>query len=376
MQTLLRSNSQILGTNLCSELELIFCCATTQLSAEKIERIKILIKQELDWDYLIQIAYGHGLILLLYTNLNTIAKEIIPETAFNQIRSLFYANAQRNMLLTGELVKILRLLQEHGISAVPYKGPVLAKSLYGNISLRQFADLDIIVRNTDDVLKVKSVLVAHGYKAKQELTNIEEIAYFQSKSEHTYDFIDESKSILLEVHWRITPKYKSPIEPKHFWKKLEKIEFAGIIIPYLPLEDWLLILCVHGSRHRWEKLSWPCDIAQLIRITPEINWQQLIKQAIEFDCKRMLFLGLFLAHHLMEARIPEEVLLQIEADSAVPNLASEICQELLSKDSGSQKILANTFYHLKIREQWQNKVLYLESFVRWLINPNKELDGH
>ena len=32
-----------------------------------------------------------------------------------------------------------------GIAAIPYKGPVLAAAVYGNLALRTFSDLDILV---------------------------------------------------------------------------------------------------------------------------------------------------------------------------------------------------------------------------------------
>jgi len=36
------------------------------------------------------------------------------------------------------LLKLLDLFENHGIPAVPFKGPVLASSIYGDLSLRQF----------------------------------------------------------------------------------------------------------------------------------------------------------------------------------------------------------------------------------------------
>lgn len=372
MQTFLIANNKILEIKTRPEIELILCCARTHIDDEKVERIKFLIQGNINWQYLIKTAYKHGLMPLLYTNLNTICPEAVPEPAFKQLQSLFYTNAQRSLLLTAELVKILRLVQENEISAVPYKGPVLTNSLYGNVALRQFCDLDIVVQ-PPDVLKVKKLLIEQGYRTELELTEAEEIAYLQDKSKHTYNFIHDGKTILVEIHWRITPKYISPIEPKHFWEKLEPFSLAGITTSNLPLEEWLLILCVHGSRHRWEKLSWPCDIAQLIRLHPAIHWERVIQKASEFDCRRMLFLGLFLAHHLIGVTLPGEVLQQIKADSEVACLASEICKELLGEADARQRFMVKTVYHMRVRERWHNKLLYFELFVRWLMKDKNVL---
>ena len=57
------------------------------------------------------------------------------------------ANAHRALWLTLELLNIHRHLQARGLEVLPYKGPVLAEALYGNVALRQFSDLDLLVRS-------------------------------------------------------------------------------------------------------------------------------------------------------------------------------------------------------------------------------------
>ncbi len=367
MQTISKLNSQILGANVCPEMQLIICCARTQVDDANAERIKTLVRQaDIDWQNTIKNAYKHGLMPLLYTNLNAIAKEDIPEDVLNQLRSLFYTNTQRSLRLTGELVNLLRLLQENEISAVPYKGPVLTNLLYGNVALRQFCDLDILVQ-PEDVLKFKKLLIAQGYKPQIELTEAEEISYLQDKSKHTYNFFSDRKKILVEVHWRITPKYTSSIEAKHLWKNLQQTNFGGITISSLPVVEWLPILCVHASRHRWEKLNWLSDIAELIRRNPEINWEKVIQQASELGCRRILFIGLFLTDNIIGVKLPNEVLQSIKADSEVAFLASDICQQLLNVNNNHRKFMQNTLYQIRVKEGLQNKLMYFELFLRWLI---------
>jgi hypothetical protein len=373
MKTLELPNTRILSTNIRPEMQLILCCARTHMDDGNAERIKTLIKTaDIDWQDVINNGYKHGLMPLLYTNLNAIAKESVPEDAFNQLRSLFYTNAQRSLMLTGELVKILRLLQENGISAVPYKGPVLTTLLYGNVALRQFCDLDILVQR-QDVLEFKKLLIAQGYTAQVQLTEAEEIAYLQDKSKHTYNFIHDSKRIMVEVHWRITPQYTSSIETKHIWKNLKESSFGGTTISTLSLENWLPILCAHASRHCWEKLSWLSDIAEIIRRNPEIDWERIIKETSDLDCKRMLFVGIYLTYNLIGASINREILHQIEVDSEVHTLASEICQKIFSEKDNYRKFMQTTLYHIRVRERWENKILYLELFLRWMMRDKQVL---
>jgi Uncharacterised nucleotidyltransferase len=78
------------------------------------------------------------------------------------LRHHFQVNALRNVFLAGTLLKLLRLLEAHGIAALPYKGPVLAALAYGNVAFRQFGDLDLLVR-PQDADRAKALLWAQGY---------------------------------------------------------------------------------------------------------------------------------------------------------------------------------------------------------------------
>jgi len=134
------------------EDELLLLCGRTTLKPENKVKIISLIEKGIDWDYLIQRAHQHRLTQLLYWNLKNFPEDV-PENVLADLKEDFQVNAQRNMLMMGELLKILKLLEAEGITAVSYKGLVLADYAYGNIALRQFGDIDIFVYR-QNVLKV------------------------------------------------------------------------------------------------------------------------------------------------------------------------------------------------------------------------------
>jgi hypothetical protein len=348
------------------DTELLLFCIRPQIDDLAANRIKTLVRENINWENLLQTAYTHGLIPLVYTRLNTICPKEISESTFNKFRSLFQAIATRNLFLTGELVKLLELLKEQGVTAVPYKGPVLASVIYGNVALRHFVDLDILVQ-PQDIFTVKKLLLAQGYKPKLEMTYAEEMTYLQSKNEHTYDFVHQNKGILIEVHWRIAPKYLSIIEPKDLWQDIEPLSLASQTIDYLPLEDWLPILCVHGSRHMWERLAWLCDIAALIQNHPNLNWQKIVKQANTFGCRRILFLGLVLAHEIFGVVLPIEIWHLVRRDATVFAIVPQVYKQIFAQVRTSDKFLGRTLYQIQVRERWQDKILYIQTFLDWLI---------
>jgi hypothetical protein len=118
-----------------SEVELLFCCTRTHIDSEIAERIRTLLQQDIDWAYLIQTAAQHGIIPLLYQSLNTTCPEAVTKANLAQLRNYFHTNAQRNLFLTKELLKLLNLFESRSIPAIPFKGSVLAVSAYGNLSL-------------------------------------------------------------------------------------------------------------------------------------------------------------------------------------------------------------------------------------------------
>ena len=109
------------------------------------EKIRDLLQRGIVWERLIETADRHRVSPLLYRCLTRIRSSGIPGTALSRMTRAFHANARRNFLVTAELLQILELFRTHGIRAIPYKGPVLSAAVYGDISMRQFDDLDIIV---------------------------------------------------------------------------------------------------------------------------------------------------------------------------------------------------------------------------------------
>src|SRR5829696_2399929 len=125
------------------EFELLFCCARTRTDRKMEERIRELLRRGPEWEYLLRIAAGHGIVPLLQLNLSTVCPDAVPATVSEYLRQLFLANTRRNLLLTGELLRLLSAFETQGLPVVPYKGPTLSVLAYGDLALRQFNDLDL-----------------------------------------------------------------------------------------------------------------------------------------------------------------------------------------------------------------------------------------
>ncbi|KST67758.1 nucleotidyltransferase domain-containing protein [Mastigocoleus testarum] len=353
-----------LSRDISPEIELLLYALYPEVEDRTLEEIKVLAQKPIDWKFFLKTAYRHGVAPLLYSRINNNCPEYIPEPVLRELRSIFHANAQNNLFITGELIKILSLLQKQNITVFPYKGPVLANSIYGNVGMRRFCDLDIMVQ-PKDIFAVKELLISLGYQPKRKMNRAQELAYLRSRNQHTYDFIDEPKKILIEVHWRLGPKVFTDIKPDDFWNNLTPINISNITTLTLPPEYYLPILCVHGSRHIWTKLAWLCDIATLIYTNPNLNWERVIHNSEKWQCKRILFVGLLLTINLFEVNLPPEIYQQIKSDKIIEKIIPLVYAQLFDKVRTSEKFLGKTLYHVQTRERLQDKLLYLQSFIHW-----------
>jgi hypothetical protein len=318
-----------------------------------------LLGERVDWEYLLQTAHAHGMAPLLYWHLDAACPEAVPDTVLAHLRDHFRTNSLNNLFLTGELLGLLDAFGARGIPAVPYKGPALAASVYGNLALRRFLDLDIIVRR-HDVLRAKEVLASLGYRPEYRFTRAQEAALLGSRG--TYVFTRDDGKSNVELHWEIVEHFTSPLDPERLWERREQTTLGGKLVPTLSPEDTLLILCAHGYKHLWERLGWICDVAELIRVRRDIGWEQVMTQAGLLGGERMLLLGLFLATDLLGAELPDRVSRRVHADPKVKALARRIREQMFREASGVTGIFEGDAYfrplHLTMQERLVDKIRY------------------
>jgi hypothetical protein len=245
-----------------------------------------VLGQPLDWAALLHLARTHGVLPLLSRSLHTIGPDMVPQDARAALQHAFQANTQRNLFLAGTLLKLLRLLEAYGIAAIPYRGPVLATLAYGNVALRQFGDLDLLVR-PQDADRARALLWAQGYRWRDGHPP----ARFPRLLK-VYELLSADAQVLVELHWALTSAtFFFPLNPASLWTRLETVSLLGTPVRSLAPEDLLLILCVHGAKHFWSRLGWICDVAAVLRVAPQLDWERCLAQASRLGGKRMLALG-------------------------------------------------------------------------------------
>jgi hypothetical protein len=308
-----------------SEVAVLFWGVQTFFTSTQTPQPPAVLQQPLDWVRLLQLARTHGVLPCLYRSLLRIGPDIVPPDAWTALRHAFQANTQRNLFLAGTLLKLLRLLETHGIAALPYKGPVLAALAYGNMALRQFGDLDLLV-HPQDADRAKALLWGQGYRwlDGRPPTRFPRLL-------KVYELVSPDGHVLVELHWALTSAtFFFPLDPAPLWTRLETVSLLETPVRSLAPEDLLLILCVHGAKHHWSRLGWICDVAAVLQAAPQLNWMRCLAQASQLGGRRMLALGVRLAHDLLGAGLPTEVGRWIQAEAAVPWLAAQVWARLFA----------------------------------------------
>ena len=345
-----------------SEVAVLLWGVQTFFTPTQTPQPSAVLLQPLDWGRLLQLARTHGVLPCLYRSLLTTGPDIVPQDAWTALRHAFHANTQRNLLLAGTLLKLLRLLETHGIAALPYKGPVLAALAYGNVALRQFGDLDLLV-HSQDADRAKALLWAQGYR----WLDGRPLTLFP-RLRKVYELISPDRHVLVELHWALTSAtFFFPLDPAHLWTRLETVSLLETPVRSLAPEDLLLILCVHGAKHHWSRLGWICDVAAVLQVTPQLDWARCMAQASQLGGRRMLALGVRLAHDLLGAGLPTEIGRWIQAEAAVPWLAAQVWARLFAAARPPDAWDHPAFY-LGLRERVRDRLpCYLYLVYRTLL---------
>jgi hypothetical protein len=336
-----------------TNVALLLCCARTTAAP----RLREIAAGEVDWDYLFQLARRHSIVPLVYLQLERHASDLVPQQFLNKLKKHYFENSARNTLLTAELCRLVNLFRNEGIEAIPYKGPVLALFAYDNIALRRFVDLDVIVKKSD-VLKARDILLRSGYKPSKSLSLDQQEMLL--RTQHNMQFSRDNHRLIIELHWEVAPHlFASTVNGERLWQDLLTLDLNGTPIKTFSAEDLLFSLCVHGSRHLWERLGWICDIAELIKRQP-LNWTALLERAAISDTERMFLLGVHLAQRLLDAPVPLEVKQRCDADQRLTSLADNIIEHLFNGPTHVPATSREIFkYNIGVRKTLSARARYL-----------------
>ena len=327
------------------------------------ERIADLL-QSADWARLLILAEAHGVSGHLAAGLRDLEKNLVPPEIRQSLVDRQRAQIFLSMRLTAELFRILDLFTTEGIDALVIKGPALAARAYADSATRSYGDLDLLVRQRD-IRRATELMCAAGFAPAVPLTAID-----AGKIPGQYLFSKPDSQLIVELHNDRTLRYfprRLPLE--EFFARQIRVELDGREVPALSVEDELVLICIHGAKHLWERLMWIADVAGLVMRRPGIDWERVADLTKAGGAERMLHTGLLLSADLLKAQLPENVHAIVRADVSAARLANQVCQWLPAASYASPSLFQRAFFRLRMRGDWLTAPAYL---LRLSLSPTEE----
>jgi hypothetical protein len=316
-----------------------------------------LLRAGIDWEYLLSLASRHGVMPLVYRRLTDSFRATVPAEQLLGFKERYRTNAAHSLFLAGELIRILDALGRAGVEAIPYKGPALAVEAYGDIALRQFLDLDIIVRPRD-VGRATEALKRVGFEPHFVLKGAREEEAFKRLS-YVQLFRRAADGVAVELHWGVAPRFFNfPFPVERLWDHEARLPLAGAEVRAIAPETLLLLLCVHGNKDLWARLEWVCGIDALLSRKTNLDWQAITDEAERLGALRILLLGLFLSNSLLGTPLPEEIARRAEGSPAVASLAALVRRTMFDEKPRAPTLREQVRFHTRSKDGLRDRLIY------------------
>ena len=321
-----------------------------------------------DGDRFVHMARRHGVAALVARAPRVL--EAFPSAG----RTALEADRQRtthfNMHRHRVLLRLLAELDAEGVPAIPLKGPLLAERYYGDVGLRTFGDLDILVSQAR-AEQTRKTLRAAGFEPLQAMGEAERRRFWGKQL--AYEMRRPRDGIEVEIHTALMHRIHAfRLTADDVRRRSRPVETGGQTVFALAPDDLLLYLCAHGTKHWWKRLLWVCDIDRVVD-QGSVDWPRVWKRAARRGSLRALKMGLYVAHDWLHTPLPESFREAVTQDATVQALAGRLRKEWLFHPADPEEAGLSTqlAYYLRTKERWRDRIPYLRHFATLAGQPTK-----
>lgn len=283
-----------------TEEKIILLSSSLNLTQVAMSSLKGLLRDEsrsIDYRNLLRLAAVNDVAPLLYHALKE--SDIIPEISMNELKNAYLHTVANNIRNAGEMMRILNILKENGIEAVPLKGSLASDIVFGDPGLYPARDIDLLVRPYD-LQETGRILINSGYRKDD---YVPEDALLSSH----YHLLFHNDYHTVEVHWNLAKRYFD-IPPAFWWEDIGITKYDGIEIPMLSVERYLLYTVFRLYDHGFRPLKFFVLISELInKYTEEIDWHKLFEFSKRYRMSRTVTFTLKFLNEMLGTEIPEEI---------------------------------------------------------------------
>ena len=336
------------------ENELIVCIARREIDRERHAALRGVLRQEINWDYLFATSQAHGLLPLLHKHLTATASDLVPGHFLSRLKRESVANSQNVLHLIGKQLRVYKIFKENSIPVALFKGPLLAQLAYGEMSLRQAGDIDVLI-NRGDFARARQLLESLGYEMSPRLTPAQMSSHLNNHCE--IQFMRDEWFTVVDLHWDLAPRsFVFKLKAADVMSRLQSVSLAGTEVATFGAEDLVLYQAMHGAKHLWRRLEWISSLAESLRALPAIDWDVVLDRAATAHATRMLALGLRLVEEFSEVEVPAHVLHTIDPEQSMQNMAARIRAELFVTLGAADSTETN-LYNLRVMDRKRDALI-------------------
>lgn len=276
------------------------------------------------WPLVIEAARHHRVVPLFADALDG---EHLPDEATSRLGELVGKARERSRQAARDLVMLADEADKRDLRLLFFKGPVLSAACYGSREVRQFADLDVLVRK-EDVERASAFLMDLGYSVIQlsrrglswllgtppppgtpERLTSESTAQIYLKNHYHLPFRrpGRPRGVTVELHWDLFREDQLRLPIDDFWQRAVMTRVAGRdVLTFSPVDN-LLYLCLHTSLdgYRRIRLMKLIDIVCVADTFGPEEWRCLAARAREYGVDALLILGLSVSYRAFGRDLPD-----------------------------------------------------------------------
>jgi hypothetical protein len=265
----------------------------------------------------------------------------------------------RNRQLARELARLHRAAAGADIRLLSFKGPVLAVTLYGDLALRQFGDLDLLVDRASSP-RAEELLATLGYRRTRDFG-------------FEVSFVNDATRIAVDLH-RALSADNFPVAARFddLWERRQKVALEGGDAETLSAPDVLIAMCIEAARdarHGQVKLSKMSDLVHALRAASDVEWAEVQSRVRHLGLRRVLWFGIELAAGVLGMAPSRDV--GFEGPSRLIPFVRDV-ETRVFRAPGTPRPTQRQGdrFHFLLRERWRDRLLPYALRVHRLVTPN------
>lgn len=274
------------------------------INSQELSLIDDLIAQITNWDYFLNTITNKGIGPLFFVKIGQFKNSsMIPIFVKKSLNQVYYKTLSRGIIMYNTVSEVIENFNKSGIDIIALKGFYLAEHLYHDVGLRQFSDIDLLVKLKDGE-KCIELLKDLGYVAVRDKNVMSEFIDSVSVKMHYDPMVKDNVSI--EIHTRLNNVEEAyELNVEELWDKSYETTISGRKIFCLDKYDMLIHVICHLDKHFKGGHIQFTGFADIVNILPQIdNWEYLTARCQAFDCELTVMKYIVMVNKYFQSSVP------------------------------------------------------------------------